>query len=208
MAKHWQFKKGHTPWSKGKKLGPSPHRGLHIQTNTGRTHFKKGVAPWNKGIKQWANTPPPNLGKKLSQERIEQMRKAKLGTSWTPSEETKKRMSLASVKRWQNPSYRKQRIGKNNHLWRGGVTPVYKKIRSSLEYKLWRQSVFERDSYTCIWCGAKSQKGKVVVLQADHIKPFAYFPELRFAIDNGRTLCVDCHKKTDTYMGRANSLYK
>ena len=90
------------------------------------------------------------------------------------------------------------RKGENNPNWRGGVTPVHLRIRTSLEYKLWRRSVFERDSYTCIWCGVKgNQTGGY--LQADHIKPFAFFPELRFAIDNGRTLCKNCHKKTNTY---------
>ena len=46
---------------------------------------------------------------------------------------------------------------------------------------------------------AMADNGKKIVLHADHIKPFAFFPKLRFAIDNGRTLCIDCHKKTDTY---------
>ena len=77
-----------------------------------------------------------------------------------------------------------------------GKSTRYKRIRKSKEYKLWREAVFKRDDYTCIWCG---QRGGY--LNADHIKPFALFPELRFAIDNGRTLCVDCHKKTGTWGG-------
>lgn len=89
--------------------------------------------------------------------------------------------------------------GEKCHLWKGGITPLNGRIRKSLEYKLWRRTVFERDNWTCIWCGARSGKGTKVILHADHIKPFVYFPELRFAIDNGRTLCIDCHKKTDTY---------
>ena len=94
--------------------------------------------------------------------------------------------------------------GKKNPAWKGGITPINIRIRKSFEYRLWRESVFKRDNYTCIFCGKKFIKGVTgrVILHADHIKPFALFPELRFAIDNGRTLCVDCHRTTDTYGGR------
>jgi len=58
----------------------------------------------------------------------------------------------------------------------------------------WRIAVFERDNYTCQLCGVRGGR-----LQADHIKPFKAFPELRHDLSNGRTLCVPCHKTTPTY---------
>lgn len=72
-----------------------------------------------------------------------------------------------------------------------------KKLGKSVRYKIWREAVFERDNYTCVFCKRKKEvSGK---LNADHIKPFAYFPKLRFDLNNGRTLCEECHKKTDTF---------
>lgn len=85
--------------------------------------------------------------------------------------------------------------GEKNYSWKGGITPINEKLRKSVDYKLWRKAVFERDNYQCIW-GGKEHGNK---LHADHIKRFADYPELRFAIDNGRTLCESCHRKTDTY---------
>ena len=115
---------------------------------------------------------------------------SKRHTGKVNSIETRKKMSVSKV-------------GKKNPNWRGGTSTEYQLQRASMECKIWRKAVFERDNYTCIWCfkkGGWSKKEKrQIVLNADHIKPFIDYPELRFAIDNGRTLCEDCHRKTDTY---------
>lgn len=92
--------------------------------------------------------------------------------------------------------------GANHWNWKNGATPINQKIRVSLEYKLWRKAVFARDNYKCVWCNKQSGKGEAVILNADHIKPFALYPEYRFLVENGRTLCRDCHKTTDTYANR------
>lgn len=84
--------------------------------------------------------------------------------------------------------------GDKHPQWKGGITPINHKIRTSGEYKRYRKSILEKDGYTCQNC---LQHGGN--LHVDHIKQFAFFPELRFNISNGRTLCVECHKKTDTY---------
>lgn len=84
-----------------------------------------------------------------------------------------------------------------------GKTKLQKKIRQSTSYKNWRTSVFQRDNFTCQECGERGGE-----LNADHIKPFAFFPELRLELSNGRTLCIDCHKKTDTWGGRASRILK
>lgn len=83
-----------------------------------------------------------------------------------------------------------ERSGANHHNWKGGITTENRTIRNSLEYKHWRVAVFERDDYTCQGCGERGGR-----LQADHIKPFALYPSLRLSVDNGRTLCVACHRK-------------
>jgi hypothetical protein len=84
--------------------------------------------------------------------------------------------------------------GEKCYKWKGGVTPIYRRIRNSIEFRLWREAVFSRDNWTCQECGVRGTK-----LHPHHIKSFAYFPELRFAIDNGITLCISCHEKTDNY---------
>lgn len=84
--------------------------------------------------------------------------------------------------------------GEKNKNWKGGVTSENERIRKSPAYKEWRKMVFQCDDYTCVLCGVKGGD-----LQADHIKPFSLYPELRLQLSNGRTLCKPCHIRTPTY---------
>lgn len=76
------------------------------------------------------------------------------------------------------------------------------KIRQSSTYKAWRMAVLIRDNFICQICGRKGG-----YLEADHIKPFAYFPDRRFDVSNGRALCKPCHQKTDSYGSKAKLNY-
>ena len=128
-----------------------------------------------------------NKGRKLTEEHKRKIGKAnkisKLGIS--QSREHKRKRSEAN---------KGIQVGDKHWNWKGGITPLRKKLYFSKEYKLWRRAVFERDNFTCIWCGEEGGE-----LNVDHIKPWCDYPALRFAIDNGRTLCEDCHRKTETY---------
>lgn len=148
-----------------------------------------------------------NLGKKQSSETKEKMSLAHKGKLKSLehsknislgrkgiifSEKHRKHISESCKGRnsWNKGKRHLAIIGEKHPNWKGGITPINKIIRHSIEYKLWVRAVFERDNYTCIWCGRKGNQ-----LNADHIQEFSLYPELRFCIDNGRTLCKECHKK-------------
>lgn len=82
----------------------------------------------------------------------------------------------------------------------GTISSENEKARKTKQYREWRKAVFERDNYTCQECGERGGE-----LNADHIKQFAYHPELRYDITNGQTLCVDCHRSTKTWGFRATN---
>jgi len=148
-----------------------------------------------------------NLGRKLSEEHRQKIIKNFLGRKHT--EETKQKMSKAhrGIKNWLGKHHTeetKRKIsqsnsGVNNWNWKGGITPFRTKTWKSKQYQVWRNKVFLRDNYTCQMCSARSGKDKAVILNSHHIKSFSEYPERRFWVSNGITLCKDCHKKTDNY---------
>ena len=90
------------------------------------------------------------------------------------------------------------RTGEKSSNWQGGVDLENKRIRKSLEYEIWRNSVYGRDNFTCQICGKKCRKKDII---SHHIKSFSEYPKLRFDIDNGITLCRGCHKKVHKEIG-------
>lgn len=81
------------------------------------------------------------------------------------------------------------RSGENSPLWKGGTSSERDIIKNSEEYRKWRKSIYERDKYTCQCCG--DNKGHN--LHAHHIANFSNNIALRIDVNNGITLCNDCH---------------
>ena len=139
------------------------------------------------------------LGKKHTEEWKKKMSEAHKGRAvrgydWHASEETKRRMSESQRIAQNNPETKKRKreamLGEKNHQWKGGVSSEEKHIRMSEEYNQWRNAVYQRDYWTCQICGKKCQKNNIV---AHHHFSFTDYPQLRFAINNGTTLCRNCH---------------
>ena len=171
-------------WNLGIKTGIVPSTAFkigHTPANKGVKRpgiggVKKGNTPWNKGKKGVQVSWNKGLGKP-------KIKKTK--------EEHRRNLSL---------SHLGKRTGAENHNWKGGITPIHNKIRASIESKLWIQSVFARDGYTCQKTGIKGCR-----LTAHHIMNFAQYPELRFAIDNGITLSIEAHNEFHRIYGKKNN---
>jgi len=182
----------------------------------------------------WGNRPRTWVGMPLSKEAREKISNARKGVLFTeehkrnigiaslgrvPSLETRQKISIAGKGRSFTIEHRRKigfaQRGEKSHNWEGGITSLNKMIRHSIEYKFWRTHIFQRDNYTCQDC--KIRGG--VELHSDHIIPFSFILasykiktledalkcEFLWDIRNGRTLCILCHKKTNTFGYKAKN---
>lgn len=87
--------------------------------------------------------------------------------------------------------YAVTRTGANNNQWKGGISSERDVAKASREYAEWRLMVYRRDHFMCVLCLKHCDKP-----HAHHLKRFSDFPELRYDVNNGATLCEPCHKQT------------
>lgn len=126
-----------------------------------------------------------HLGKKHSEKSIKLMIQKHTGKKFTYEH----RRKLGESKK-----------GSKNYFWQGGKTAQAITIKRTVEYRLWRESVFARDNWICQKCEKRGGK-----LRPHHINNFAQFPGLRFAIDNGITFCDNCHRNFHKKYGIKNN---
>jgi len=155
--------------------------------------FQPNHTPWNKGIKtgiSWnrglKTGISPRRGVKLSEETKQKISQAKMGT---PSPRKGIKLSKELREKMSKVAMLKNNRGSNHYNWKGGITNFSRYQRTLFKKKM-QKLVFERDNYTCQKCGSRG-----VDLQVDHIKSWSKHKELRFSMDNCRTLCMDCHYK-------------
>lgn len=209
-ANKTSFQKGIIPWNKGhvythainekncqycNKLFPRPAKIYGKQWNNRKycSRICKGKDIFPIWLKELSEVVKENRGKKISKsltgrklsaEHVEKLRLAplgkpgrNLGRTWTIPLEKRVNMGI-------------NRRGEKAWNWNGGITSEKKLLRASPQWREWRKQVFERDGYRCMDCGDNSY------LEPHHIIPLRVDMGKIFNINNGITLCRECHKKT------------
>jgi hypothetical protein len=177
-------------------------KGIYIRTEA----IRKGLSGRKLTSEHKKKLSISHKGKRLSE-----VHKSKIGESHKGkvcSKETRKKIGISNTGKRRTKialvnlsiSHIGKCLGRKHWNWKNGATKKEKKIRNSLNYKLWREAVFARDNWTCQKYGIKGGK-----LHPHHIQNFAEYPELRFAIDNGITLSEKAHKEFHRIYGNRNN---
>ncbi len=161
--------------------------------------MKGRKCPWIKGVKgrHW----------KLSEETKKRMSQCK--KNHFVSKETRQKIikALTGKHIWQNKEHprgmmgKKQSLetirkrmekisGKNHYLWIEDRTQLKaRQERNDSAYQDWRIQIFKRDNFKCKIAN-QDCSGKI---KAHHILGWSDFPELRYQLNNGITLCQAHH---------------
>lgn len=114
----------------------------------------------------------------------------------------------------KNIEYNKTHKRELHPHWKGGISKIDKIIRRLPEYLNWRKNIFIRDNFTCVDCNksdcyitAHHKKSFSSIIRENNIKNTddARSCFELWDLNNGKTLCEDCHSKTDNYRGKGHN---
>ncbi len=151
-----------------------------------------------------------HVGNKLSKEHISRMSNALKGH--IVSEETKSKIRKANTGKKASKKTRlklseshRGKFGIKSSNWQGGIKIINKLIRGLFEYKIWRSGIFKRDNWTCQTCHkrgcyleAHHKKQTSKIIKENNIKTSKEAVNCKelWGLNNGVTLCKDCHNLT------------
>jgi len=178
----------------------------------GRTLSSEHKQKISKSLKRQGIVPPSRKGINLSEETKQKISKANRGRKpYEMTEKIKEKISRSLKGNCPSEEIRKKlrgRIGEKSPHWKGGVSKIDRLCRRMREYLQWRSDIFVRDNWTCQTC-----KNKGIYVTAHHKKSFSKIIrennitdvsiarqcEELWDINNGVTLCENCHELTDNY---------
>jgi len=155
------------------------------------TSFKKGQKPTENWYR-WAAARKGTKRPPFSPEWRANMSKARKGKpsnakGKTFSTSARVRIGIAQRQRYAGDPTRHPRWISDRTQLKTGREKSY-----DTKYKYWMREVKSRDGWKCRMAD-DTCKGR---LEAHHILPWAKFPELRYQINNGITLCCHHHPRT------------
>lgn len=173
------FSKKHTPWNKGKVMSEETKTKISV---TKKAQHVIPKSAFKTGSKPW------NTGLRISGH-----------SGHKHSLEWKQFMSQIQTGR-KNP-----KLSGNSHWnWKGGISNRDIHSLNNPKYRDWRMNVFARDGFKC----RIANKDCSGTLQAHHILRWSEYPELRYELNNGISLCVAHHPRKKVEEKRLEPLFR
>ena len=95
----------------------------------------------------------------------------------------------------------KKRSKENHYCYNPNLTEEERQDNiDTNERREWRKKVYERDNYICQCCGKQGRR-----LNAHHLNGYNWDKDNRYNVDNGVTLCEECHGKFHQIYGYGNN---